>query len=716
MKNTTLRSKIIQQSNETVNSNSNHSESSIQDGNANLTTSQNFNTSENAYISTFKENNLTSESSFIPTVQSISPSMPTGAPQKDFMRLPSSISMNQTAFMEQAMANLKVFTSSPQAAPSPSSITFQPTLSLFSQMMAAQVSSSPHSMYTSHPTLIQSQLSYSPSTNDVTNQTLTHKNSTLSNTQFPSSEPSSILTTNIITTNPSPAWLKTIAPNESPIYESKYTIDANSSNSEIFFVNQSNISHTNESMIHNKTDFNTTSENGVNSILSEIPTISPSESLQPSIFEDVRNKGIGNSPSNSSIIVDISNFNQTFPSEHGNHRSRLHQKTNISTNNIKGELIYNNETSFPVTMQTTSSIYPSAQYNSYFPTVMPSISNELSNISKSPSAAVPNMITVAPTTRETSFNQSINDTSMSSTIHETRIADDSFTISRTMTTTYEGTKMTYGVMFDIQTLDDVKITGLDIHTNSTNEVTYEIYTKRGTHQQFEEIPQSWTPIASGRTEGQGVSHVTTIPSNKLESFIIPSNTTQSFYVTLTTPDLQYSEGSMTGSTYLMSSDMIVMEGIIIDGYPFDINIANPCIWNGAIHYQAKNNVTNNDISNNPRINYSSNTPSTSPDITGSPSLISTIKTEVQDEPSIFFSGLFFKYPSSSNFYPDIKNTIDMFILNTLNSAQVQKNLDMESFFNNIEVLNVNSIPVDIDDNDGKIHKLDLLFSKFFKKI
>ena len=263
-------------------------------------------------------------------------------------------------------------------------------------------------------------------------------------------------------------------------------------------------------------------------------------------------------------------------------------------------------------------------------------------------------------------------------------------------TTYDGTNTTEGVMFDIRSRTDIEITGFDIHTNVAAEITYEIYTKEGSHMDSQQFSSSWKIISSGTIRGMGESLITNIPQTRFESVKLKPYSTQSFYITLLSEELIYTVGSEVGAEYTFNPDLSIMEGIVVEEYPFGIDIVQPCVWNGIIHYLARKDkqVTLDEY------------PTSFPSISATNSSLS-YPTFVQGNSitsTTFLYGFSINYLASTSFLPSIKKDIDSAILFFLRTLPDERGgQELKHFFseNNIRPLLVNAIPVDIDNDDGK---------------
>jgi len=259
---------------------------------------------------------------------------------------------------------------------------------------------------------------------------------------------------------------------------------------------------------------------------------------------------------------------------------------------------------------------------------------------------------------------------------------------KSLETTYEGINSTKGVMFDVMTWDEIQVTSLDLHISTTSDVFYEIYTKAGTHVEHEKSVYLWSIVSSGKIQGRGEFVKTPIPQESFLAVTIPRNSVQSFYVTLTTSDLRYSSGIIKGNDYI-NADLLIQGGVVVSEYPFGFSTMEPCIWNGAIHYTT---AIRSDVN---LINDPTNIPSVMPSLN---------QEELRRKRSVYLFGLFLMYPSNITFLPNVKENFD-YSLHSLLRKPYHDSLSKESAdfleANNVAIISVNSVPVDVEDNDGK---------------
>ena len=179
-----------------------------------------------------------------------------------------------------------------------------------------------------------------------------------------------------------------------------------------------------------------------------------------------------------------------------------------------------------------------------------------------------------------------------------------------LVTTYDAQNGEAGNMFDVVSLyggGAIEILEMDIHihtytaanTNDTAAIDYYtamIYTKEGSHVGYENSDHLWTMVTDGAdgvqisassssSHGNSNSGIpTSLPRDAFAPIIMAKNTTLAFYVTLTTPHMEYSDGTAgVGSVFASNADLQILEGAGV-AYPFGTCLS-PRVWNGALRYR-----------------------------------------------------------------------------------------------------------------------------------
>lgn len=157
-------------------------------------------------------------------------------------------------------------------------------------------------------------------------------------------------------------------------------------------------------------------------------------------------------------------------------------------------------------------------------------------------------------------------------------------------TDFDGGVSWYGNMFDLEAINQVEITGFDVH-QSSGTYDYELYYRVGSYVGFDSNAGAWTRIDTADNvvaEGYGVP--TPIPFNQLAAspLVIPAGQTYSFYITTRgTGTIKMTYESNQGGVYESDPNLIFYEGVT-KTYPFlttyPTSGTNSYVWNGVIRY------------------------------------------------------------------------------------------------------------------------------------
>ena len=153
-----------------------------------------------------------------------------------------------------------------------------------------------------------------------------------------------------------------------------------------------------------------------------------------------------------------------------------------------------------------------------------------------------------------------------------------------LVTTFAGGNGQAGNMLDLRTRKTIDITSLDIHTVSTNTVNVEVWTRPGSYVGHETDSRGWIKVVDTSVLGQGIGNRTPLPLDAFSHPIrVQAGATVAMYVTLTTPDIRYSEHHELGAIFAGNDDLDVFVGIGTK-YPWG-DVFSPRAFNGALQYQ-----------------------------------------------------------------------------------------------------------------------------------
>lgn len=211
--------------------------------------------------------------------------------------------------------------------------------------------------------------------------------------------------------------------------------------------------------------------------------------------------------------------------------------------------------------------------------------------SVAPSEAV--IPTAAPVTQgPSSAPTSASPTTMESTIYK-------------VATTLRGGVKQAGIMFDVHVPSEAEggppegltVIGFEASTSLTDAVCFEVYSKNGTYEGFELAAQTnangtwfsntWDSLGASTVNGQGAGLPTNIPIGALDPVFVEAGGTRAFYITMTEPEMRYTEpvyGEQTGDLFSGSPDghIELLVGSAV-AYPFQ-EAWRDRIFNGAIVY------------------------------------------------------------------------------------------------------------------------------------
>lgn len=151
-------------------------------------------------------------------------------------------------------------------------------------------------------------------------------------------------------------------------------------------------------------------------------------------------------------------------------------------------------------------------------------------------------------------------------------------------TTFVGRNQAAGNMFDVSAKTDITVVGMRLNIATTNEVSFQLWTKNGTYVGYEKNPAAWTKIATGSILGNGLGQQSPIHSG-FDAISIGQGVTQAFYVTLTVELMRYTDGQgldEAGS----NSDLTISKGVG-KSYPFATTYDDR-VWNGVLSYVLAN--------------------------------------------------------------------------------------------------------------------------------
>jgi len=142
-----------------------------------------------------------------------------------------------------------------------------------------------------------------------------------------------------------------------------------------------------------------------------------------------------------------------------------------------------------------------------------------------------------------------------------------------------------GIMFRVEVQQsDVHILQFEIHANNAGALyDAKVYMKEGSYVGFERTPSAWIKIQDVTgVESQGENNFTALPPLLSNSVSLSAGTEYSFYVTLTSPNMKYTDGSADDAIFASNNDLHLLEGV---GKAFPFGATFPQReWNGKLRY------------------------------------------------------------------------------------------------------------------------------------
>lgn len=159
-------------------------------------------------------------------------------------------------------------------------------------------------------------------------------------------------------------------------------------------------------------------------------------------------------------------------------------------------------------------------------------------------------------------------------------------------TTFEGSKGSNGIMFDVSTPDgdhEVEILALDIHTNVVqDDCPVLVYGRQGTHVGFENATDDWSLLVNATVKCLGTGTPTPISSSLFrQKPILQGGDSYSFYTQMPTPIIKFTNGLELGAIFSSSQFLSIHEGTGVGdffGGPSQAFV-HPRVWNGVVTYQ-----------------------------------------------------------------------------------------------------------------------------------
>lgn len=143
---------------------------------------------------------------------------------------------------------------------------------------------------------------------------------------------------------------------------------------------------------------------------------------------------------------------------------------------------------------------------------------------------------------------------------------------------------TYGSMFDVIAKKTIAISELEVYATEGKNVSYQIYTVKGSYMHSRENLLLWRIVGIGVAEGRGLGDPT--PIEMISPVIVAAEKYQGFYITLTTEDLAYTptQSYERGDALVWNEDLIVDVGSAVSSYPLIGTFFEPRLLCGFLNY------------------------------------------------------------------------------------------------------------------------------------
>jgi hypothetical protein len=238
------------------------------------------------------------------------------------------------------------------------------------------------------------------------------------------------------------------------------------------------------------------------------------------------------------------------------------------------------------------------------------------------------LFNVVPTESPTSSPSLSNRPSLSPSVSLAPTPDK----PKELQTTYSSNNGQAGNMFDLVAKSDIIVTSFDIHTNTKSSFNAEVYAKKstGTYWGDRQNAAAWNLIGSGSVSGQGYGARTQLPPNMISSVSISRGNMQAFYITLTTANIRYTNGSAQGTVYKEDTNLQVLNGSG-KSYKFG-GTFTVRVWNGVVYYRLDSSASPSTTPSKAPISIS-DSPSTEPSISARPSFVPSSMPSISSAPS-----------------------------------------------------------------------------------
>ncbi len=136
-----------------------------------------------------------------------------------------------------------------------------------------------------------------------------------------------------------------------------------------------------------------------------------------------------------------------------------------------------------------------------------------------------------------------------------------------------------GNMFDIVPLNNIVISGVDMHISATTTQSVEVWYRLGSFVGFESSNVGWTQAFTTTVTGLGTGILTPVPGTFAINAV--AGQTLGIFVTTNGGSVAYTNGTVLGNLYASNSDLQLFEG---KGGGYFSVINSPRVFNGTLKY------------------------------------------------------------------------------------------------------------------------------------
>lgn len=169
---------------------------------------------------------------------------------------------------------------------------------------------------------------------------------------------------------------------------------------------------------------------------------------------------------------------------------------------------------------------------------------------------------------------------------------------KSLSTPFNSTVKSYGFVFEVNTLHDIVLHSIDLHTTNNVTKSIQVRIKSGSSENFNSSTPTWTLVSNATNvvgEKINVGYRTSIPQEDFSPTLLFKDNLYSVYVTLGTPSLLSTTSSNEMNVIVKDEySLQLLKGSIVERYPSTMTTGGYGCY-GAIKYNF-NNVTEQALS------------------------------------------------------------------------------------------------------------------------